>query len=79
MHFGVTINFRRTGKQDTGSYTLGKSEHVERPHGTCFNGFDGIVLVMRRRCWTSQMINLVHFQLNWFRHIVDNNTVSQDM
>mmetsp|Transcript_6621 Transcript_6621/g.13664 ORF Transcript_6621/g.13664 Transcript_6621/m.13664 type:complete len:211 (-) Transcript_6621:607-1239(-) len=79
MHFGISVNFRRTGEQNTRSDAFGQSKHVECSHGTRLDGLDGVVLIMRRRSWTGKVINLIDFELNGFRYVVDNHAKQRMM
>jgi hypothetical protein len=75
MYLRITVNFRRTGEQDAGLDPFGQTEHIECAFGRCFDRLDGIVLVMGRGRGTGQMVNLVDFEHDMFRHIVLDETV----
>lgn len=49
---------RSAGKEDACFGTLGKTEHIESSHETCFEGLDRIELIVRRRGRASEMVDL---------------------
>ena len=56
-------HLRRAGEQHPGTRALRQSEHVERSLGARLDGLDGVVLVVRRGGWASQVVDLVYFEL----------------
>lgn len=74
MFLGVSVDLTRGGEEHAGFDTLGKSEHVDRSHGGCFDGFDGVVLVMWGACGTCKVVDLVYFQRDSLGDVVDDET-----
>jgi len=52
--------------------TLGQTEHVQSSHRACLDSLDGVILVMRGRSRASKMVDLVYFEVNGLRHVVNN-------
>jgi hypothetical protein len=75
MDLGITVDFTGTRQQDASFDAFGETQHVQGAHGTGFDGFDGIVLVMRGRGGACEMIDLVDFQRELLRDIVNDQTV----
>jgi len=66
----VPINFRSGGDEETGSATLGKTQHVHGTNKTSLNGLDWVVLVMDWRGRASQVEDLINFQEDWFDDVM---------
>lgn len=55
--FGVTVDFRGRGDEESSLGSLGKTEHVQGTHERGLDGLDSVVLVVRRRGGTSEMVD----------------------
>lgn len=71
MDFWIAIHLGGGGEEDSGSHSLGESEHVQSSLGVCLDRFDRIVLVMWWGSRASKMIDLIHLKEDWFHNIVD--------
>jgi hypothetical protein len=58
VDFRVTVDFGGGGDQESGLGSLGETEHVEGTHERGLDGLDGVVLVVRGRGGTSQVVDL---------------------
>lgn len=70
-------HLRRAGEQHSGTRALRQSEHVERALSARLDGLDGVVLVVRRGGWASQVIDLVYLELEGGRKDTSNNNQPQ--
>lgn len=61
--FSSQPHLRRTGEQHPGTRALRQPEHVECALGAGLDGLDGVVLVVGRGRWASQVVDLVYFEL----------------
>jgi hypothetical protein len=58
----IAIDFTCRGLEDLGLDSLGQSEHVNSPEDTGLDRLHWIELIMNGRCWTGEIIYLIHFQ-----------------
>ncbi len=72
MNQWIAVDFARTRQENTGSATLGHSEHIDRAHHRCLDRLDGVELIMAWGCRAGHVIDLIHFQEDRQRHIVTN-------
>jgi hypothetical protein len=59
----ITIDLTCAGLENPGTNTLGESQHIDCAVHAGFRGLDGIVLVMDWASRTSQVVNLVDFNV----------------
>ena len=50
---------------------LGHTERMHRSEQTCFQCLDRIELVVSGSSWTSQVVNRIDLQFNWFGDVVE--------
>lgn len=67
---GVAVDFRRGRDEEACTTSLGKTQEIERTEKTCFDGFDGVVLVVNWGCWASKVVYLVYFEEDGFDDVV---------
>lgn len=72
VHFGVSVNLGCGGQKDASLDAFGQTQHVESTNGRRLDGFNGVVLVMRRRSRAGEVINLINFDSDWFSNIMNN-------
>ena len=70
MDIRIAINLRGGSLKNPGSDPLCEAQTVDRAHDRRLGGLNGIILIMRRRSRTGQVVNLVHFHTKGFSHIV---------
>jgi hypothetical protein len=58
VFLGVTVDLGGGGDEETSLGSLGETEHVEGTHEPGLEGFDRVVLVVRRRCGAGQVVDL---------------------
>ena len=74
VDLGVAVDFGRGREQHTGADAFREAQHVEGTLGRRLDRLHRVVLVVRRGCWARQVVDLVHFEHDLFRHIVLNET-----
>ena len=70
MDFRISIDFAGGCLKYFGTGTFGETEHIDRAVNTGFDGLRRILLVVYRTCRTSQIVNLIHFNVERKNHIV---------
>ena len=66
----ITIHFRRGRLEDAGPHAFREPQHVDRTMDTGLRRLHRIVLIVNRRSRASEVINLVHLDIKWKRHVV---------
>mmetsp|Transcript_33807 Transcript_33807/g.40500 ORF Transcript_33807/g.40500 Transcript_33807/m.40500 type:complete len:225 (-) Transcript_33807:210-884(-) len=74
MHLRISIHLRRGGKKHPRPDTFRQTEHIKRPHRRGLDRLNGVVLIMRGRGGTGQVVDLVHLLHDAFRHVVYDET-----
>ncbi len=59
MDFGVAVDFRGGGLEDTGLEAARKTEHVDGSEDGGLDGLDGVVLIMWRRGRAGEIVDLI--------------------
>ena len=67
---GIAIYFAGGGLKNTAFEPLGEAEHVDSSVHRRLGRLYGIVLIMDRRSWTSEIVNFVRFDVERERHVV---------
>jgi hypothetical protein len=73
VDFRVTVDFGSRGDQESGLDSLGETEHVQGTHERGLDSLDRVVLVVRGRGGTSQVVDLVNFDQEGLDNIVSNH------
>jgi hypothetical protein len=72
MHIRVTINFGRGGLQDFSLNALCQAKHIDCAMHTGFRRLHRVTLVMNRRGWACQIVDLINLDIEWKRHVMTN-------
>ena len=70
MDMRVAIHFRCRGLENLSLQALGKTQHIDCPVHASLRCLYGVMLVMDRRSWASQIVNLVDLHIERERDIV---------
>src|SRR6266446_10797629 len=70
MNIGIAIDLACRCLQNLRFHALGKAEHVDRAMNGGFRGLHRLALVVNRRSWASQIVNLVDFDIERKRHVM---------
>ena len=70
MNRGISIDLAGGSLQDTGAHTLSGAEHIYRPHDGGLYRLYGIVLIVRRRCRTGEVVYLIDLGVIFPYHIM---------
>jgi hypothetical protein len=70
VNLGVTVNLGSGRDQEPSLGPLGKSEHVHGSHERGLDGLYGVVLVVRGRCGTGEMVDLVDLDEEGLDYVV---------
>jgi hypothetical protein len=70
VNLGITINLGSGRDQEPSLGPLGQSEHVHGAHKRRLDGLDGVVLVVRGRGGTGEMVDLVDLDEEGFDDVV---------
>ncbi len=70
MNVGVAVYFRCGSLDDFCLCSFGDSQDIDGAHDIGLDCFDGIELVVHRRCRAGQVVDFVHFQINGIGNVV---------
>mmetsp|Transcript_17664 Transcript_17664/g.31903 ORF Transcript_17664/g.31903 Transcript_17664/m.31903 type:complete len:484 (-) Transcript_17664:26-1477(-) len=70
VYLGISVDLRGGSEQHARLDPLGQAQHVNRAHGGGLDGLDWVVLVVRRRGGTGQVVDLVHLQHHGLNDVV---------
>ena len=70
MDGGIAINFAGRGLENPRPHALGQPQHIYRAMHRRLGRLHGIMLIMDGRGRTSQIIDLINFDIEWKSHIV---------
>ena len=70
MQVRVAINLRRRSLKNSSINPLGQAQAIDGSHNRSLDRLDGIVLVMDRGSWASQVVNTVYLNLEGVDNIM---------
>ena len=70
MDLGIAVDLAGGGLEELGLEPLGQPKHVDRAMHAGLGGLHRVVLVVDRRGWAGQVVDLVHFHVQREGHIM---------
>ena len=70
VHIRVAIDFRSRCLKDLGLYALCQAKHIDCAMHAGFRRLHRITLVMNRRSWACQIVDLINLDIERKRHVV---------
>ena len=69
MPRGIAVHLAGAGLQHARTHAARKTQNIHGAHDAGLHGLDWVVLIVARRRGARQIINLIHFKLNWIGHV----------
>ena len=70
MNLGIAVNLRRRSLQDARFHALGEAEHIDRAVHAGLCRLHRIELIMNRRSWTGEIVDLVDFDIERVSYVM---------